>query len=61
MMHLCPDCQQPLELLMACGCRDYFCNQCQQLVSKGRVKRLASRPIDGQTPANQPSSSATGH
>jgi hypothetical protein len=42
MSHLCPDRQQPLELLLACGCRDYFCNHCQQLVSKARVLRLNS-------------------
>jgi len=65
MTHLCPDCHQPLELLLACGCRDYFCNQCQQLVSKGRVVHLDYRPISGQDsgqePTNQPPSSVTGH
>ena len=46
MTYLCPDCQQPLEVLVACGCRDYVCNQCQQLVSKGRVVHLEAELIE---------------
>ena len=33
----CPDCQNPLEVIKACGCTDYFCNHCNQLVSKRRA------------------------
>ncbi len=34
---LCPDCKNPVEVLKACGCNDYFCNHCNQLVSKRKV------------------------
>ncbi|WP_336884827.1 zinc-ribbon domain-containing protein [Reinekea blandensis] len=34
---LCPDCLKAVEVIKACGCRDYFCNHCNQLVSKKRV------------------------
>lgn len=37
MKWICPDCHQPVEEIKACGCRDYFCNHCNQLVSKRRV------------------------
>lgn len=37
MSKLCPDCKNPVEILKACGCRDYFCNHCNQMVSKSRV------------------------
>ena len=37
MKSLCPDCLKPVEVIKACGCRDYFCNHCNQLVSKRRV------------------------
>lgn len=46
MVYLCPDCQRPLEVLVACACRDYFCNQCQQLVSKGRIVQLDAGPVE---------------
>ncbi len=37
----CPDCDQQLEVLKACGAVDYFCNHCNTLISKRRaVKRL---------------------
>lgn len=39
MNYVCPDCQNPLEKIVACGCTDYFCNYCNQLVSKSRLKR----------------------
>ncbi|GGP27432.1 YfgJ family double zinc ribbon protein [Silvimonas amylolytica] len=35
---LCPDCGKPLEELVACGARDYFCNSCNELKSKTRVR-----------------------
>ena len=34
---VCPDCLKPVEVIIACGCKDYFCNHCNQLVSKKRV------------------------
>lgn len=37
MNYLCPDCLKSVEVVIACGCRDYFCNHCNQLVSKKRV------------------------
>jgi Primosomal protein N'' (replication factor Y) - superfamily II helicase len=33
----CPDCQQPLEILKACGAVDYFCQNGHGLISKKRV------------------------
>lgn len=39
MNYVCPDCKKPLEKVVACGCTDYFCNHCNQLVSKSRLKR----------------------
>ncbi|WP_108651724.1 zinc ribbon domain-containing protein [Dongshaea marina] len=33
----CPECQQPLERLKACGAVDFFCNQCRKMVSKQQV------------------------
>ncbi|MBZ6065164.1 zinc ribbon domain-containing protein [Aeromonas schubertii] len=35
---LCPDCGEPLERLKACGAVDYFCNRCNSLISKSRVR-----------------------
>jgi hypothetical protein len=37
---VCPDCKKPVETIIACGCRDYFCNECNQMVSKKRVVDL---------------------
>ncbi|GJL34161.1 hypothetical protein TUM17576_09810 [Enterobacter hormaechei] len=34
---LCPECQQPLDVLKACGAVDYFCQQGHGLISKKRV------------------------
>jgi hypothetical protein len=34
---VCPDCKEAVETIIACGCRDYFCNHCNQMVSKKRV------------------------
>ena len=34
---LCPDCQQPLQELKACGAVDYFCQNGHGMVSKKRV------------------------
>ena len=36
-MALCPDCQQPLQELKACGAVDYFCQNGHGMVSKKRV------------------------
>ncbi|KPC52885.1 YfgJ family double zinc ribbon protein [Amantichitinum ursilacus] len=35
----CPDCGQPLEVLVACGARSYFCNGCNELKSSQRVRQ----------------------
>ncbi|GAB7129213.1 hypothetical protein JCM19000A_37210 [Silvimonas sp. JCM 19000] len=37
----CPDCGQPVEVLVACGARSYFCNACNELKSSQRI-RLAN-------------------
>ncbi|KJG40215.1 MULTISPECIES: zinc ribbon domain-containing protein [Photobacterium] len=34
----CPDCNEQLERLQACGSASYFCNHCNELKSKSRVK-----------------------
>ncbi|POP42517.1 hypothetical protein CHU32_20430 [Superficieibacter electus] len=34
----CPDCQQPLQVLKACGAIDYFCQHGHGLISKKRVE-----------------------
>ncbi|MCZ4060469.1 zinc ribbon domain-containing protein [Pantoea sp. LMR881] len=34
---MCPDCQQPLEVLRACGAVDYFCRHGHGLISRKRV------------------------
>ncbi|CAM3588027.1 zinc ribbon domain-containing protein [Rahnella bruchi] len=34
---LCPDCQQPLQALKACGAVDYFCQNGHGMISKKRV------------------------
>lgn len=34
----CPDCAAQLEKLQACGAANYFCNSCNELKSKSRVK-----------------------
>lgn len=34
----CPDCNEQLEKLQACGSASYFCNHCNELKSKSRVK-----------------------
>lgn len=34
----CPDCEQALEKLNACGAASYFCPQCHELKSKSRVR-----------------------
>ncbi|WP_104400487.1 zinc ribbon domain-containing protein [Vibrio penaeicida] len=33
----CPDCEQSLEKLQACGAASYFCPSCNELKSKTRV------------------------
>lgn len=45
----CPDCGDRLEIIKACGCQDYFCNTCNQLVSKRRA-------IDTDAQTTEPSS-----
>lgn len=39
----CPDCEAELEKLQACGAASYFCNRCNELKSKSRV-RFEFRP-----------------
>ncbi|QIA62585.1 DNA ligase [Vibrio astriarenae] len=34
----CPDCSVQLEKLQACGAASYFCNSCNELKSKSRVR-----------------------
>ena len=34
----CPECDQLLEKLQACGAASYFCNHCNELKSKSRVR-----------------------
>lgn len=34
---LCPDCQQPLQELKACGAVDYICQKGHGMISKKRV------------------------
>ncbi|WP_104028540.1 zinc ribbon domain-containing protein [Vibrio jasicida] len=34
----CPDCDTELEKLQACGAANYFCNSCNELKSKSRVR-----------------------
>ncbi|TOF43917.1 DNA ligase, partial [Vibrio parahaemolyticus] len=34
----CPDCGAELEKLQACGAANYFCNTCNELKSKSRVR-----------------------
>ncbi|NAW70661.1 DNA ligase [Vibrio sp. V27_P1S3P104] len=34
----CPDCDQELAKLQACGAANYFCNRCNELKSKSRVR-----------------------
>ncbi|GAB2666897.1 zinc ribbon domain-containing protein [Vibrio panuliri] len=34
----CPECQARLEKLQACGAANYFCNSCNELKSKSRVR-----------------------
>lgn len=34
----CPECEQALEVLKACGAVDYFCRNGHGLISKKRVK-----------------------
>lgn len=60
---ICPDCRQPVEILKACGCRDYFCNHCNQIVSKRKVVDLdAEENAELSPPPNheQPEQSAVG-
>lgn len=34
----CPECMAELEKLQACGAANYFCNTCNELKSKSRVR-----------------------
>ncbi len=49
---VCPDCLKPVEIIKACGCRDYFCNHCNQLVSKSRVLDLDESSNNRETGAD---------
>jgi hypothetical protein len=37
MNQCCPKCNHELEVIRACGCQDYFCNHCNELVSKRKA------------------------
>ena len=52
---VCPDCKNPVETIIACGCRDYFCNECNQMVSKKRVVDLDASTNDSSKKAEEPS------
>lgn len=41
----CPVCEAELEKLQACGATNYFCNSCNELKSKSRV-RIEFQPRD---------------
>ncbi|XZG71251.1 YfgJ family double zinc ribbon protein [Chitinibacteraceae bacterium HSL-7] len=43
---VCPDCGAELEVLKACGARDYFCPRCNELKSRSRVEAAASRQAE---------------
>ncbi|GGP19760.1 YfgJ family double zinc ribbon protein [Silvimonas iriomotensis] len=49
---LCPDCGKPLEELVACGARDYFCNSCNELKSKTRVRETNAALLAAQSKEN---------
>ncbi len=34
----CPECDAELEKLQACGAANYFCNTCNELKSKSRIR-----------------------
>lgn len=34
----CPECNAELEKLQACGAANYFCNTCNELKSKSKIK-----------------------
>jgi hypothetical protein len=35
---MCPQCDAILEKLQACGAANYFCNQCNELKSKSKIR-----------------------
>ncbi|CAH8202588.1 MULTISPECIES: zinc ribbon domain-containing protein [Vibrio] len=41
----CPSCESELEKLQACGAANYFCNQCNELKSKSKI-RFEFKPQD---------------
>ncbi|EEO04007.1 zinc ribbon domain-containing protein [Vibrio cholerae] len=42
----CPECDSELEKLQACGAANYFCNQCNELKSKSKI-RFVFQPLNG--------------
>lgn len=56
----CPDCLNDVEIIKACGCTDYFCNHCNQLVSK-RKAIVENEDAAQHENTDQPSIKATGH
>ncbi|TJZ72883.1 YfgJ family double zinc ribbon protein [Chitiniphilus eburneus] len=40
----CPDCDQPLEVMKACGATSFFCNHCNELKSSQRVREHNAAP-----------------
>ena len=51
----CPDCGKPVEVLMACGAKSYFCNHCNELKSS---KRIQSVNLQTENPAVLPPKNA---
>jgi hypothetical protein len=43
-MGYCPKCESELEKLQACGAANYFCNTCNELQSKSKI-RFEFKPI----------------
>ncbi|BBM65526.1 hypothetical protein VA249_21720 [Vibrio alfacsensis] len=44
----CPDCDAELEKLQACGAANYFCNNCNELKSKSRVRFEFQKVVTGE-------------
>ncbi|QIL86019.1 DNA ligase [Vibrio sp. HDW18] len=45
----CPQCAGELQKLQACGAANYFCNQCNELKSKSKI-RFIFQPINQNSP-----------
>ncbi|TCS43787.1 zinc-ribbon domain-containing protein [Reinekea marinisedimentorum] len=61
MAKLCPKCNSELEELRACGAVNYFCNSCNELVSKRSVidtEKAEEENKEEQTKSEKPSAGA---